>query len=563
MTMQALPTTAMGAGRSSARSRRPAWRGIGRILAGIMVAAFVSPCLAAAAEVPALPVGAQPQDIDRLAERIQQKFAVPGMAVAIVKDGKVLFAKGYGVREVGKPDKVDASTLFGIGSNTKAFTVAALAILVDEGKLSWDDKVIDRLPGFRLSDPYVTRELTIRDLLTHRSGLGLGSGDLMLFPASDFTRSEIIHNLRYLAPASSFRSRFAYDNLLYIVAGELIPTITGVSWETFVQTRILDRLGTGCAATFNLTSGNHNVAMPHVVIDDKLTAVTPDPSTAYDPAGSIECNATGMAAWAQLQLADGRFKDGAPLFSPAQHKQMWSPQTIVSPLPATAAMTQTHFRDYGLAWFLEDYQGSERVWHTGGLIGMVSYVSLLPEQHVGVIVLTNQQSGAAMSAMMQSLLDPFLGKPPRDWVAIWDRQVSEQTKLGDAADHDAEAAIKSAGGKTFLPLDAYVGVYHDPWRGDVVVKKAGDKLRMVFGRTAGMQGDMQVMKGNVFVVRWDDRSLKADALINFRTGMDGSVSGMTMAPLSPTTDFSFDFQDLDFARSATAATQQPKAASAD
>src|SRR5450432_1287463 len=244
---------------------------IARVLVCVLGLAVASSSWAATAAAPVLPPGAQPKDIDRLAERILQKFAVPGMAVAIVKDGKVLFAKGYGVREAGKPDKVDADTLFGIGSNTKAFTVAALAMLVDEGKLNWDDKVIDRLPSFRLSDPYVTRELTIRDLLTHRSGLGLGSGDLMLFPPSDFTRAEIIHNLRYFPPASSFRSKFAYDNLLYIVAGELAPAITGVSWETFVQTRILDRLGTGCAATVSLVSGGRGMAMPHVMVGDKLT----------------------------------------------------------------------------------------------------------------------------------------------------------------------------------------------------------------------------------------------------------------------------------------------------
>ena len=266
---------------------------------------------AAPAPAPQLPAGAKAADIDKLVARAQQVFTVPGVSVAIVQDGQVLFAKGYGVRANGKPGAVDADTLFGIGSNTKAFTVAALVMLVDEGKLHWDDKVIDLMPQVRLYDPYVTRELTVRDILTHRSGLGLGSGDLMLFPPSDFTRSEIIHNLRYFPPASSFRSKFAYDNLLYIVAGELVPTVTGVSWETFVQTRILDRLGTGCAATLNLASGNRNVALPHVMVADKLTVVTPDPSTAYDPAGSIQCNAEGMAAWMALQLADGRFKDGS------------------------------------------------------------------------------------------------------------------------------------------------------------------------------------------------------------------------------------------------------------
>jgi CubicO group peptidase (beta-lactamase class C family) len=526
---------------------------LARALAIALGLATAAPAFAAPPPAPALPPGARPAEIDQLAARILQTFQVPGMSVAVVKDGQVLFAKGYGVRAVGKPEKVDADTLFGIGSNTKAFTVAALSTLVDEGKLHWDDKVTDLLPGFRLYDPYVTRELTVRDLLSHRSGLGLGSGDLMLFPPSDFTRAEIIHNLRYLPPASSFRSKYAYDNLLYIVAGDLIPKLTGVSWEQYVQTKILDRLGDGCAATLTLTAGNRNVAAPHVVIDDKLTEVPPDPSTAYDPAGSIECNASGMAAWAKLQLADGRFADGSALFSAARHREMWSPQTIVPVGPPDPKNpVETHFRNYGLGWFLEDYDGVERVTHTGGLIGMVSYVSLLPEQHVGLIVLTNQQSGGAMSSMMQTLLDAFLHQPAHDWVGIWKKRTDEAEARGDAADRAADAAIKTAGGRAFLPLDAYVGTYHDPWRGDATVTKQGDKLRLTFSRTKDMQGELQAMNGNVFAVRWEDKSLKADALVNFRTGMDGAVSGMTMAPLSPTVDFSFDFQDLDFTKTSSA-----------
>jgi CubicO group peptidase (beta-lactamase class C family) len=500
-----------------------------------------------------LPVGARPADIDALAGKIQRVFDVPGMAVAIVKDGKVLFTKGYGVREAGKSDAVDANTLFGIGSNTKAFTVAALAMLVDEGKLNWDDKVIDRLPGFRLYDPYVTRELTIRDLLTHRSGSGLGSGDLMLFPPSDFARSEIIHNLRYLPPASSFRSKFAYDNLLYIAAGELIPAITGISWETFVQTRILDKIGGGCVATLSLAATNRDVAAPHVIIDGRVIKVAPDRSTAYDPAGSIQCNANGMAAWANTQLADGRLPGGETLFSAAAYKEMWTPQTVVPVSADATATTLTHFRDYGLGWFLEDYRGALRVTHTGGLIGMVSYVSLLPEQHVGIIVLTNQQSGPAMSAMMQTLLDRFIVGGSQDWVAFWSRTANEQADKAAAAEKSANEAVHAAGGAAALPLGAYLGVYHDPWRGDATVERQGDRLRLVFSRTSDLRGDMQPMKGNVFVVRWDDRSLHADALVNFRSGFNGAVDGMTMEPLSPTTDFSFDFKDLDFTRIPTTA----------
>jgi CubicO group peptidase (beta-lactamase class C family) len=526
-------------------------------LALVLAAAALQPAWAAGKSAPpALPPGARPADIDRLVARAQQVFTVPGVSVAIVKDGQTLFAKGYGVRANGKPEKVDADTLFGIGSNTKAFTVAALATLVDQGKLHWDDKVIDLMPQVRLYDPYVTRELTVRDILTHRSGLGLGSGDLMLFPQSDFTRAEIIHNLRYFPPASSFRSKYAYDNLLYILAGELVPTLSGVSWEDYVQTKILDRLGGGCAATVNMIKGP-DVAKPHVLIDGKLIETEQDRSTAYDPAGSIQCSANGMAAWAKLQLADGKFADGTPLFSSATHAEMWTPQTIEKPLAEPASLVNTHFRNYGLAFVLEDYRGYRRVTHTGGLIGMVSYVSLVPEKNLGIVVLTNQQSGGAMASVMMSLLDAFLdtpskAKPAQDWVGWWKAKSDEGEKQAAAADQAADASAKAAGGKSALPLDAYVGTYHDVWRGDATVRKVGDKLRLAFSRTTGMQGDMTPMKANVFVVRWDDKTLKADALVNFRTGMDGAVSGMTMAPLSPTTDFSFDFQDLDFAKLAAA-----------
>jgi CubicO group peptidase (beta-lactamase class C family) len=517
------------------------------LVAGALAAlALAGAAQAAPAPALQLPPGARPADIDKLVARAQQVFTVPGVSVAIVQDGQVLFAKGYGVRANGKPGAVDADTLFGIGSNTKAFTVAALGMLVDEGKLHWDDKVIDLMPQVQLYDPYVTRELTVRDILTHRSGLGLGSGDLMLFPPSDFSRAEIIRNLRYFKPASSFRSKYAYDNLLYILAGELVPTLTGTSWEDFVQSKILDRLGTGCAATVSTIKGA-NVAKPHVLDAGKLIETEQDRSTAYDPAGSIQCNAAGMAAWANLQLADGKFPDGQALFSSAAHKEMWTPQTLEPVPPEAAELTKTRFRAYGLAWNLEDYQGYRRVTHTGGLIGMVSYVSLIPEKKLGIIVLTNQQSGGAMGSIMQTLLDDFLvGKPTRDWVAWWQARTDEATKRGAEADAAADAAVKASGGKPALPLDAYVGVYHDVWRGDVEVKRVGDHLRMVFSRTKGMAGDMHPMKGDVFAVRWDDRTIKADALANFTTGMDGAVAGLKMAPLSPTVDFSFDFQDLDF-----------------
>ncbi|WP_428394288.1 serine hydrolase [Lichenicoccus sp.] len=508
--------------------------------------------LGVAPSLAAIAASTPPVDIDQLAARAQKTFSVPGMAIAVVKDDKIVFEKGYGVREVGKPGRVDAQTLFGIGSNTKAFTVAALGMLVDQGKLHWDDKVIDHIPQFRLMDPWVTRQFTIRDMLTHRSGLGLGAGDLMIFPQTDFTRSDIIHNLRFLKPVSSFRSKFDYDNLLYIVAGQLIPATTGVSWEDFVQKRILDRLGTGCAANLLHAGRNPDVASPHVTISGTTAAVAPDKSTAFDPAGSIECSAQGMAKWMILQLADGRIADGLPLFSKTVHADMWTPQTIITPLPSTAGLTQTHFLDYGLGWFLENDYGYRRVWHTGGLIGEVSYVSLIPSKHLGIVVLTNQESGGAIYSVMQTLLDAYFGSPRRDWVAYWSQRTEKQDRKAADADRAANAAIAKSGGHAAMPLDAYVGTYHDPWRGDATVSRTGDTLRLSFSHTHDMTGTMHAVKGNVFVVRWDDRSLKADALVNFETGFADTVRGMTMKALSPTTDFSFDFHDLDFTRQAEA-----------
>ena len=341
---------------------------------------LITRCLA----VPALALGfasvhAAPTtaDIDRLATRTLKEFSVPGIAIGVIKDGRVVLAKGYGVRETGGTAAVDASTLFAIGSNTKAFTTAALSILVDEGKIGWDDRVIDYLPDFRMWDPYVTREFRIRDLLTHRSGLGTGAGDLMFVTPTDFTRNDLLRALRYLKPASSFRTQFAYDNLLYVIAGQIIPAVTGQSWEDFVTARILKPLRMeGCAVDDTRLTDRSNIAAPHVIVDGKLTQIPPLSIPLVAPAGAINCNVTGMLKWVSTQLARGKSPDGVQLFSAARSAEMWTPQTI---LPTGSndrlALTRTHFASYGLGWSLEDIDGYERVSHNGGLPGMVTHVS--------------------------------------------------------------------------------------------------------------------------------------------------------------------------------------------
>jgi CubicO group peptidase (beta-lactamase class C family) len=516
------------------------------LLAPAMLANPVQAKTGPAAAQAAMPISAA--KIDETAARAMKAFDVPGMAIGIVKDGKLIYSKGYGAREQGKSGRVDADTLFQIGSNTKAFTAAALAILVDEGKISWDDKVIDHLPQFRMYDPYVTREFTIRDLLTHRSGLGMGAGDLMFLPASDFTRAEIMRGLRHLKPVSSFRSKYDYDNLLYMVAGEIIPTVTGKSWEDFVTDRILNPLDMrGCAATYGRVKDRGNIALPHSVVGGTLRTVPVLEMAAVGPAGSITCNISGMAKWLETQLAAGTMPSGKSLFSAERGTEMWTVNTVLPSDPVMGVLNRNNFGGYGLGWGLRDTFGYKRVSHTGGVPGTVTWVSMIPELKLGVLVFTNQQSGAAMESVGNQILDAYLGAPQRDWVDLAVAAMQQRDGAARAVE-DAAAKVAASAVQPTLPLDTYAGRYTDAWRGDASVRRDGNRLVLKFSRTDGLEGPLTPYSGNIFIVRWNDRSLEADAYVRFEQGFDGKVSGMTMRAISPATDFSFDFHDLDFRR---------------
>lgn len=349
--------------------------------------------------------------LDDYIARAMTTFQVPGIAVAIVKDGKVVLAKGYGVRKLGEPAKVGEHTLFGIGSNTKAFTTAALAMLVDEGKIGWDDRVVDRLPGFQMYDPYVTHEMTIRDLLSHRSGMGLGEGDLLAFPPTDYTSAQIIHQLRYMKPASSFRSKYAYDNLLYMVAGEIIPAVTGKSWKETIRDRIFRPLGmTDSNTSISEDGPDGNVATPHVLVGGILKPIRAITVDNLAPAGAINSSAADMAKWVMAQLDGGAIAGtDLRLFSQARNREMWSPQTIIPVGPPRGALAslRTNFSSYALGWFLREYRGFETVQHTGGVPGYVSQVFLIPEKKLGVVVLTNQESPMVL-AVTYRIVDRYL-----------------------------------------------------------------------------------------------------------------------------------------------------------
>ncbi len=487
-----------------------------------------------------------PADLDAYVAASMKTFEVPGMAVAIVKDGKVVVAKGYGVRKLGEPTPVDEFTMFGIGSNTKAFTTAALAKLVDEGKLAWDDPVYQRLPGFVMYDPYVSHEMTIRDLLTHRSGMGLGEGDLLFWPHTTYTREEIIYKLRFMKPASSFRSHYAYDNLLYMTAGQIIPAVTGISWDDYIREHIFAPLGMSHS---NVTNANIKVgddrAYPHSRMEGKLKVIPFENLDNAGPAGSINSCAADMAKWVQLQLNRGKFVDrDGRLFSEQRSKEMWSPQTIVPTpdSPGPLAGLKANFADYALGWGLRDYHGRKLVGHTGGVGGFVSRVMLVPDEDLGVVVLTNAEEDGAFDAILFHVLDYYFHVPPTDWVAAFKSRDENVEKEAAQTMTKAEAA-RDASSKPSLPLEKYAGTYNDPWYGPITIRMENGGLVMTFEHTPNMVGDLQHWQHDTFKAHWRNRSIE-DAFVTFALNPDGSIDHAKMAAVSPLADFSFDYQDL-------------------
>ena len=489
------------------------------------------------------------KQIDSLTALVLKTFNVPGIAVGVVKNGKLIHAKGYGVSNLNTGKKVDENTLFGVASNSKAMTAAVLGQLVDEGKIKWDDRVTDYIPEFKMYDPYVTDAFTIRDLLTHRSGLGLGAGDLMMFPdGSNFTKKDIIHNIRYLKPVSAFRTKYDYDNNLYIVAGEVAERVSGTKWEELVEQKIMKPLGMNAsAASLYRLKDNSNAIRPHAPVDGKLQVLDIDWSESANAAGGIWSNITDWSKWVIAQMNHGKYGDGLKqnIFSEEVHEETWTPQTIIK--AGTAAPYNTHFAAYGLGWFLSDVKGYKQVTHTGGLAGIVTQVVMFPELQLGIIVFTNQQSGAAFNAISRTIQDSYLGVIGYDWVKIMkdrvDKGEAEAKKIGEEVEKDMQAQLSKAGGQfNFQP---YLGIYRDIWFGDIEISMKNGKAWMDCKRSPKLSGEVLPYKGNSLIVRWTDRTLDADAYLMFTTDMDGKPSGLTMKAISPLTDFSFDFHDLD------------------
>jgi CubicO group peptidase (beta-lactamase class C family) len=413
--------------------------------------------------------------LDSYFEAARKEWKIPGMAVAIVKDGKVILAKGYGVKEFSKKDKVDEKTLFAIASNTKAFTSATLAILVDEKKINWDDKVRDYLPYFKLYDPYVTEEMTIRDLLCHRSGLKTFSGDLLWYETS-YSTVEVIKRARYLKPAYSFRSKYGYSNIMFMTAGEVVPAVTGKPWKDFIKERIFEPLGmkTTNTGTTDLKKYTNVSAAHYVYLDGKTVTVSYTPSDNIGAAGSINSNVIEMAQWLKMLLNNGVF-DNQRILSEDSIWEMWSSQTVNRVTQSEKKLfPTTHFRSYGLGWGLSDYNGYKVIGHGGGLDGMISRVALVPEIKLGLVILTNSINGLP-TGLAYKIIDAYLGVKPRDWSSIYLERYRESVKKEMQRGMDITKTYEK-GTNAEVKLEDYTGLYGGPMYGDAKVTMEKGKL---------------------------------------------------------------------------------------
>ncbi|RLD24427.1 MAG: serine hydrolase [Bacteroidetes bacterium] len=427
-------------------------------------------------------------------------WQVPGMAVAIVKDGEIIFAKGYGVLEEGKNNKVDAHSMFAIASNTKAFVSASLAHLVWEEKISWDDKVVSHLPYFELYDAYSTHETTLRDILSHRVGLGTFSGDVIWYKSED-TAEEVIKRVKFVPQKYSYRAGFGYSNLMYITSGEVIKSVTGMPWDEFVERHFFAPLEmTRSVTSVSDLADLKNVASPHKTIDGKIT---PIPYAIWDnsgAAGGIISSVEDLSKWMILQMNSG-INGADTLFSPKVQVDMWTPHNNYKvSLASQKNMPSKHFSGYGLGWGLSDYQGKKIVNHSGGYDGMYSRVTLIPDEKLGIVVLTNSMTGITTPITMKAI-DVILGSGDRDW------STEALPRAKKFADYKKERVAKRVAArepdtKPTLSLETYTGDYYDPMYGDAKVLIEDGHLVLDFARAPQLKSDLSHWHYNSFKLEW-------------------------------------------------------------
>ncbi len=436
--------------------------------------------------------------LDKYVTDALASWKIPGVSVAVVKDGKVILMKGYGVKELGNPDKVDENTLFMIGSNTKAFTATALGILQHENKLSLDDKVQKWLPDFKLYDPWVAKEANLRDLLCHRLGFETFQGDFMFFD-SDLSAQEVIDKLALVKPMYSFRSKWGYTNAAFAVAGEVIHKASGKTWADFIRQRIFQPLGMtkSLALTSEINTAT-NKAAAHTVVNGVLQKIPYGRIDNLSPAGSISSSASDMSSWVMAQLGTGKLDQGIPA---SVINQTWTPHSI---LGNGGVMFNTgHFALYGLGWFLEEYIGKKIVSHTGGVNGFVTSVTLVPEEKLGIIVLTNTDANGFYEALKRELMDAYLGLPYRDYSkAFLDQQTAQDAEQQKQL--KAKRDTINSKPKTALPISDYAGNYVHEVYGNMTITLEKNELIMRFEHHKKRWSKLEPLGGNRFLSTWND-----------------------------------------------------------
>ena len=475
----------------------------------------------------ALPAHAQVEHdplagLEAFVDNIMQQFDIPGAAVAVVNDHQVVFAKGFGIRDLKGGGKVDADTLFAIGSNTKAFTATAIGLLVQDKKISWDDPVLEYLPDFQMYDPQVTREITIRDLLCHRSGLGTFQGDLSTID-SIYDRSQNIEHIRYIKPTYVFRTGFGYSNLMFLTAGEIIPRVTDTSWDEFINQQIFTPLEMNRSNTsFRSWETMANVATPHGLDHGEVVPIPHDDVENIAPAGAINSSANDMAQWLLLQTSDGTY-DGREIVDPAVIAETRTPQNLQAVGARRKALNPwTHFSAYGLGWALSDYQGRLVVSHGGGLNGMISMVAMLPEENLGVVVLTNFDTHPLTSAVVYRVFDAYLGVDSRDWDQRYSEVIEEYREAQKLAKTTRDEA-RVLNTNPSLPVESYVGRYSSAVYGDAEITLEDGVLVVDPKAHPGINGRLEHWQFDTFLCTWSDR-VWDQSLVYFDLDDAGKVS---------------------------------------
>jgi CubicO group peptidase (beta-lactamase class C family) len=488
----------------------PGWWIACCIVAGVQALGLSQEKPPAAPVAPVAPVDPA-QALRHLEPYIQQsleRWQVPGAAVAVVHRGQTVLCQGYGVRRLGSQESVDAQTLFAIASNTKAFTTAALAILVEQGKLRWDDRVRTHLPDFELYDEYVTHEMRVRDLVCHRSGLGTFSGDLLWY-GTPFSPAEILKRASHLEPQGPFRAHYGYSNVMFLAAGLVIEKASGQSWAGFVRERILKPLGMErTVLSVRELLEKENFATPHKTLLDTSEPIAWVNWDSMAAAGGIISSADDMAKWMQLQLKRGALNESVRLFSEASSHEMWQSQTSI-PVSANASrrIPSTHFRGYGLGWALSDYQGRKLVSHGGGYDGMFSQVMLVPEEELGIVVLTNSMTSFPDSIVFKGV-DLFLGAPERDWTQENLESFRRSRTAFRKRIDDAIVCMVQPGAKGSSPNHAladYVGMFRCPLMDQAQVSLEQDHLVLRLKANPQLVADLKHLHYDTFVIQWRNR----------------------------------------------------------